>query len=92
MKIIYPVIIRKTEDEKYKAIFPDLECCYAEGDTIDEAMDNANAAAYDWIMLELSEDDGVLPAVSDEDDMDLQPGDIVRNVSVSIRFTEGYDE
>ena len=92
MKIIYPVIIRKTENEKYKAIFPDLECCYAEGDTIDEAMDNANAAAYDWIMLELSEDDGVLPAVSDEDDMDLQPGDIVRNVSVSIRFTEGYDE
>ena len=92
MKIIYPVIIRKTEDEKYKAIFPDLECCYAEGDTIAEAMDNANAAAYDWIMLELSEDDGVLPAVSDEDDMDLQPGDIVRNVSVSIRFTEGYDE
>ena len=55
-------------------------------------MDNANEAAYDWISLELSEDDGQLPPVSDVSDLDLQPGDIVRNIAVNIRFYEGWDE
>lgn len=91
MKFIYPAVFRATEDGKYKGFFPDLECCYAEGDTLDEAIENANDAAYDWISLELSED-GELPSISDEDDMELQEGDIVRNISVNIRFYEGWDE
>ena len=92
MKFIYPTVIRKTAYDKYQAFFPDLAHCYAQGDTVDEAVENANAAAYDWISLELSEEDGQLPPVSDEADMDLRPGDIVRNVSVNIRFYEGWDE
>ena len=40
----------------------------------------------------MSEDDGELPSVSDKEDMDLQEGDIVRNISVNIRFYEGWDE
>ena len=54
--------------------------------------DNANEAAYNWISLELSEDDCNLPSVSDKEDMELQEGDIVRNISVNIRFYEGWDE
>ena len=42
--------------------------------------------------LELSEEDCNLPSVSDESDMDLQDGDVVRNISVNIRFYEGWDE
>ena len=76
MKFIYPAVFRKTETGTYKGFFPDLECCYAEGDTLDEAVERANEAAYDWISLELSEDDGELPSVSDKEDMDLQEGDI----------------
>ena len=91
MKFIYPAIIRKTEEGKYKALFPDLESCQAEGDTLEEAVDNANEAAYDWLYLEISED-GELPPVSDLGDMDLQEGDEVRNIAVNIRFTEGWDE
>ena len=68
MKFIYPAVIRKTAEEKYHAFFPDLEHCRAEGDTVEEAVDNANEAAYDWISLELSEDDGQLPPVSDVSD------------------------
>ena len=78
MKFLYPAVFRKTESGKFKAHFPDLECCYAEGDTLDEAIDNANEAAYNWLSLELSEEDCELPSVSDEGDMDLQEGDIVR--------------
>ena len=33
MKFIYPAVIRKTEEGKFQASFPDLECCYAVGDT-----------------------------------------------------------
>ena len=37
-------------------------------------------------------DEGVLPAVSDPEDMELMEGDVVRNIAVNIRFTEGWDE
>lgn len=92
MKFIYPAVFRKTETGTYQAFFPDLECCYAEGDTLDEAIDRANDAAYDWISLELSEEDCQLPSISDENDLELKEGDIVRNISVNIRFYEGWDE
>lgn len=92
MKFIYPAVFHKTESGGYTAYFPDLECCYAKGDTLDEAIDNANEAAYDWISLELSEEDCLLPPISDESDLQLANGDIVRNISVNIRFYEGWDE
>ena len=92
MKLMYPAVFRKNEDGTYNGYFPDLECCTSTGDTLDEAIENANEAAYNWITLELDEDDCQLPPVSDEDDLELQDGDIVRNISVNIRFYEGWDE
>lgn len=92
MKFIYPAVFHKNDDNKYEAYFPDLECCTAVGDTLEDAVDAANDAANDWISLELSEDDGQLPPVSDAEDLPLQEGDIVRNISVNIRFYEGWDE
>ena len=92
MKFIYPAVFRKTETGKYKAHFPDLECCYAEGDTLDDAIENANEAAYNWIELELSEDNCTLPSVTDASDIEVKDGEIVRNISVNIRFYEGWDE
>lgn len=92
MKFIYPAVFHKTDSGKYEAYFPNLKCCYAQGDTLDEAIDNANAAAYDWIYSELLEEDCDLPSVSDENDLDLKDGDIVRNISVTIRLTDGWDE
>lgn len=92
MKFIYPAVFRKTESGTYHAFFPDLECCEAQGDTLDEAVENANEAAYNWISVELEDEFGELPPVTDEADMSLQEGDIVRNISVNIRFFEGWDE
>ena len=80
MKFIYPAVFRPTEDKKYNAFFPD------------DAIENANAAAYDWIYTELMEFEGKLPPVSDESDLELQEGDVVRNISVNIRFQDGWDE
>lgn len=92
MKFIYPAVFRKTEKGTYKGFFPDLECCEAEGDTLEEAVEKANEAAYSWIELELSEDEVHMPPVSDENDLELQKGDVVRNISVNIRFYDGWDE
>lgn len=92
MKFIYPAVFRLTEDGKYSAFFPDLECCEATGDTLDDAIDNANEAARNWISVELEEEEPVLPYVSDLSDIPTEEGDIVRNISVNIRFYEGWDE
>ena len=66
--------------------------CRAEGDTLEDCIENANSAAYDWIYVELSEFDGQLPAVTDITDIPLNDGDIVRNISVHVRLTDGWDE
>ncbi len=92
MKFIYPAVFKKTESGTYQGYFPDLECCYATGDTLDEATDNANAAAYDWISLELEEEDCQLPPVTDISDLTLAEDEVARNICVTIRFYEGWDE
>lgn len=91
MKFIYPAIIRKEETGKFRAFMPDLTCCEATGDTLDDAIENVNLAAFDWISLEL-EEGGELPGISEESDLTLLEGDIVRNISVNIRFFDGWDE
>lgn len=64
----------------------------APGDTLDEAVGNANEAATDWITLELSEEEPDLPYITDVADLPLKEGDVVRQISVNIRFYEGWDE
>ena len=92
MKFMYPAVFRKNEDGTYNGYFPDLECCTSTGDTLDEAIENANEAAYNWITVELDEEEPNLPSISDPSDLNLTPEDIVRIISVNIRFYEGWDE
>ena len=91
MKFIYPAVFRKTENG-YHAFFPDLECCEASGDTLDDAIENANEACRNWITVELEEEEPNMPYVSDIEDIEIKDGDIVRNISVNIRFYEGWDD
>lgn len=90
MKFIYPAIIKKTESG-YTAVLPDLEDCHASGDSLDEVLDNANAAVLNWIEVEL-ETECYLPPVSDEEDLILEDGEFVRNICVTMRMSDGYDE
>lgn len=92
MKFIYPAVFRKKEGGGFRAFFPDLECCEAAGDTLDDAIDNANEACRNWITVELEEEEPLLPYVSEIEDIETEEGDIVRNISVNIRFYEGWDE
>ena len=86
MKFIYPAVFRKKEDGGYDAHFE------ASGETLDDAIDNANEAARTWITVELEEEEPIFPHVSDLEDIELAEDEIVRNISVNIRFYEGWDE
>ena len=92
IKFVYPAVFHKSEKGGYEGYFPDLACCEAKGETLDEAVENANEAALDWINLELSEDEVNLPPVSEVSDLELKEGDIVRNIQVTIKFMEGWEE
>ena len=91
MKFVYPAIIEPTK-EGYHAHFHDLAMCEADGKTLDDVLRNARDAMYNWIDLELSEDDPQLPYVTDEVDLDLPEGAFVRNIMITYRFHVGWDE
>ena len=88
MKFTYPAVFHKTEQGTYEGYFPDLACCYAKGDTLDEALEDAIHSAYDWISLELTEEEPDFPPVSDVADLGKSEGEIARNIAVNIRLFE----
>ena len=81
MKFTYPAVFHKTEQGTYEGYFPDLACCYAKGDTLDEALEDAIHSAYDWISLELTEEEPDFPPVSDVADLGKSEGEIARNIA-----------
>lgn len=92
MKFVYPAVFQKKEDGTIHGYFPDLACCEVDAVDLEDAIEKANEACYNWIELELSEDDGVLPPVSEASDLKLNDGDEVRYISVLMRFYDGWDE
>lgn len=92
MTFIYPSVI-KEENGKFEGYFPDLDKVTFEGRDINTAIDDAQAVLYDYIRVELTEEDSPhLPAVSDESELKLSEGEFVRNICVHFRYTEGWDE
>ena len=91
MKFIYPAVFRKKEDGGYDAHFPDLECCEAYGETLDDAIDNANEAARTWITVELEEEDPIFPHVSDLEDIELAEDEIVTAEDYEVEAGTGFD-
>lgn len=92
MKFIYPAIIRKEKNGTFKATFPDLACCEATGESLDDVIEKANEAAVGWLELELSEDMPMLPPVTDKDDLVLQEGELVRDICANVKFYDGWEE
>mgnify|MGYP000921911755 CR=1 FL=1 len=62
MTFIYPAVLTPhKENEGYHVTFPDLVGCEADGPDLQDAVENARAAAYDWVCVELEEDDPDMP-------------------------------
>ena len=92
MKLIYPAVLRRNTDGTYSAYYPDLEGCCVTGNSLDDCLEEANAAALLWIDTELNEFDGELPPVSDPEDIPLEEEEFVRIMSLTYRLTDGWDE
>ena len=92
MKFYYPVIVQKKTDGTYYAHFPDLKMCEAVGDTMEDVLEHATEAAWNWINLELQEEEPDLPPATDSVDMKLAENEEVREILVNYRMTEGWEE
>lgn len=92
MTFIYPVVLTRRDDGSWEGEFPDLDMCRCEGRNLHEALEDARAQAYNWIDVELQEDEPSMPHVSDAADLRLKEGQVVRSIMVHYRFFEGWDE
>lgn len=91
MKIVYPAIFSKKEDGSgFKAYFPDLDGCVAEGAELEDAADQAREAATDWILVEMEEGND-LPELSHIDDLKLEEGEVVKYLTMTIQLVPGYE-
>lgn len=92
MTFVYPAIVTPKEDGTgYHAHFPDLECCEADGADLEDAVENARDAAYNWICVELEDDGCDLPAQTSVEDIRLEKGSQVRMISVTIKLLPDND-
>lgn len=91
MTFVYPAVLTPHKDDKgYHAKFPDLECCEADGPDLEDAIENARDAAYNWICVEL-EYEGDLPFSTHADDIPLEEGQFVRMISVTVKLLPDND-
>lgn len=91
MTFTYPAVFTPHKEGKgYHVEFPDLECCEADGPDLEDAMDEARDAAYNWICVEL-EEEGDLPPQSHAEDIELPEGGFVRQIMVRIKLLPDND-
>lgn len=95
MTFIYPAVFAPhKEDSGYHAYFPDLEGCEADGPDLEDTMDNAREAAYNWICVELeegSEEFAGLPEVSHTEDLELEKDAFVRQMMIVVKLMPDND-
>ena len=63
MTFTYPaVFVPHGEDAGFDVEFPDLEGCRAVGPDLEDAVENARDAAYNWLMVEIEDETYEFPA------------------------------
>ena len=86
MTFTYPAVITPhKDDDGFHIVFPDLELCEGDGPDLEDALDDAREAAYNWLMVEL-EEGGEFPAQSHEEDIEVPEGGFVRWIIVRIKL------
>lgn len=89
MTFYYPAIVKKTE-EKYRVDFLDLDQCYGEGETEEDALEDARDNAVNWILTEMA-DNIDLPMQTVMGDVTLNKGERFTMIQI-IMPREGWDE
>lgn len=92
MTFIYPAVFTPhKEDKGYHVHFPDLEGCEADGPDLEDALEEARDAAYNWISVELEEEEPDFPEVSHEEDIHLSKDEFVRQIMVVVKLLPDND-
>ena len=91
MTFTYPAVITPhKDDDGFHIVFPDLELCEGDGPDLEDALDDAREAAYNWLMVEL-EEGGEFPAQSHEEAIEVPEGGFVRRIIVRIKLLPDSD-
>ena len=91
MTFTYPAVFTPhKEGQGFHVAFPDLECCEADGPDLEDALEEARDAAYNWLAVEL-EEGGDFPAQSHGEDLELPEGSFVRQIMVRIKLLPDND-
>lgn len=91
MTFTYPAVFTPhKDDDGYHVEFPDLECCEADGPDLEDAIDEAKEAAYNWLWLEM-EEGGEFPGQSHVDDLKLPEGSFVKQLRIIIKLLPDND-
>ncbi len=91
MTFTYPAVFTPHKDDKgFHVEFPDLECCEADGPDLEDAIDEAKEAAYNWICVEL-EEGGDLPDQTHVDDIQLPEGSFIRQLMIRVKLLPDSD-
>ena len=73
MTFTYPAVFTPHRDDKgYHVEFPDLKCCEADGPDLEDAVENAREAAYNWLYLEVEEGTYEFPNQTHPTDIKLE--------------------
>lgn len=92
MTFTYPAVFTPRKNNNgFHVEFPDLEFCKAEGADLEDAVENAMDAAYNWICAELEEEDCDLPAQTHAEDLVMEEGAFLRNIMVTIKLMPDND-
>lgn len=92
MTFTYPAIFTPHKEGKgYHAEFPDLEHCEVDGQDLEDAVENAREAAYNWIIVELEEFESNLPFATHIEDITPEAGQLVKLISVKVKLVPDYD-
>ena len=92
MTFTYPAVFVPHKDDKgYHVEFPDLEGCQAEGPDLEDAVENARDAAYNWLMVEIEEETYEFPSQTHVEDMDLPQGAFVKQSRVTVKLMPDND-
>ena len=92
MTFTYPAVFTPhKEDAGFHVEFPDLEYCVADGPDLEDAVENARYAAYNWLWVEFEEGTYDFPSQSHYDDITLEQGSFIKYIMVTVRLMPDND-
>ncbi|MBQ8960651.1 MAG: type II toxin-antitoxin system HicB family antitoxin [Ruminococcus sp.] len=92
MKYAYPAIFTMEEDGGYSVLFPDVPHCYTDGETLAEAIENANDVLC-LRLYDMEEAGEQIPAPSDISSVKTEKGSFVSVVACdTLEYRKFYDK